>query len=98
MGTVITFPQNYDSLRRRLTVLENSIHLIRDSILQEHKRIQTLASYGYDTSQVIGCLQAFHNRLELYVAERNRLRKDLENGSAATATEQGVIAKEPVKA
>jgi len=57
-----------------------------------------LASYGYDTSQVIGCLQAFHNRLELYVAERNRLRKDLENGSAATATEQDVIAKEPVKA
>ena len=96
MGTVITFPQSHDSLRRRLAVLENSIHLTRDSILQEYKRIQTLASY--DTSQVIGCLQAFHNRLELYVAERNRLRKDLENGSAATATEQGVIAKEPVKA
>ena len=83
MGTVITFPQSHDSLRRRLAVLENAIHLTRDCILQEHKRIQTLASYGYDTSHVIGCLQAFHNRLEFYVAERNRLRKELENSSAA---------------
>ena len=88
MGTVITFPQSCDSLRRRLAVLEISIIRVRESILEEHRRIQTLASYGYDTPHVIGCLLAFHNRLESYVAERNRLRKELENGSAAPPAEQ----------
>ena len=87
MGTVVTFPQSRDALRRRLAILENSIHLSRDSI-QEHKRIQTLAGYGYDASHAISYLQALHHRLEFYVAERNRLRKALENESAAPATEQ----------
>ena len=58
------------------------------SILQEHKRIQTLAGYGYDVSQAISRLRALHHRLDFYVAERNRLRKALENESAAPAAEQ----------
>ena len=86
MGTVVTFPQSRDALRRRLAILENSIHLSRDSILQEHKRIQTLAGYGYDASH--SCLRTLHHRLEFYVAQRNRLRKALENEPASPATEQ----------
>ena len=88
MGTVVTFPQSRDALRRRLAILENCIRLSRESILQEHKRIQTLAGFGYDASHAINCLRGLHDRLELYVAERNRLRKALENESAAPASEQ----------
>ena len=88
MGTIVTFPQSRDALLRRLAILENSIHLSRDSILQEHKRIQTLAGYGYDASHAISYLRALHHRLDFYVAERNRLRKALENEPASPATEQ----------
>jgi hypothetical protein len=82
MGTVITFPQSDDSLRRRRAVLENSIDVMRQRIFEEHKRIQTLAAFGYDVATAIRSLQALHQRLGLFLAERDRVRNALENQRA----------------
>jgi len=79
MGTVITFPQSHEAHRRRLAILENSICFIRESIFREHKRIQTLAGFGYEVKTAIATLQALHQRLGLFLAERDRVRNALEN-------------------
>src|SRR4051812_3194917 len=83
MGTVITFPQSREVHCRRIAILENSIDFIRQSILQEHKRIQTLAGFGYDVATAISLLQALHQRLGLFLSERDRVRSALENQSGS---------------
>jgi len=73
MGTVVTFPHSREMYCRVLAVLEDSILSIRESIFCEHKRIQTLADCGYDVATEIACLQALNQRLDLLLAERERV-------------------------
>jgi hypothetical protein len=82
MGTVIPFPQSREVHGRRLVILENSIDVMRQRIFEEHKRKQTLAAFGYDVATAIRSLQALHQRLGLFLAERDRVRNALENQRA----------------